>query len=99
MLMLVRVGWLSDSAQEPPQRVHTYGLQVANKDSFYYTNMAPQHEKFNQGAELWLGLEDFVLNNTVASGQRVSVFNGPIFTNQDNLYRGVPIPKVRCCTN
>ena len=70
-------------------------MQAGNQDSFYYTNIGPQHEKFNQGKELWLGLEDFVLENTTASRKRVSVFNGPIFTNQDNMYRGVPIPKVR----
>jgi len=67
--------------------------EAGNKDSYYYTNIGPQHEKFNQGKELWLGLEDFVLDNTTASRKRVSVFNGPIFTNQDNMYRGVPIPK------
>ena len=68
--------------------------QIANSNSFYYTNIAPQHKDFNQGAKLWLGLEDFVLNNTTEEGKRVSVFNGPIFSNNDDSYRGVPIPKV-----
>ncbi len=32
----------------------------ANEDTFYYTNAAPQAAKFNQGMELWLGLESYL---------------------------------------
>lgn len=31
--------------------------EQANEDTFHYTNAAPQAAKFNQGIELWLGLE------------------------------------------
>ena len=35
----------------------------ANADTFYYTNAAPQAAKFNQGLELWLGLESCLQDN------------------------------------
>lgn len=47
-------------------------------DSFHFTNCAPQHWRFNQGAKRWLGLEDHVVSR-FAGGQRASVFNGPVF--------------------
>ncbi|MBT2597927.1 DNA/RNA non-specific endonuclease [Arthrobacter sp. ISL-72] len=31
--------------------------ELANEDTFHYTNAAPQAAKFNQGLELWLGVE------------------------------------------
>lgn len=34
--------------------------QLANEDTFHYTNAAPQAAKFNQGMELWLGIEDYL---------------------------------------
>jgi endonuclease G len=32
----------------------------ANEDTFHYTNAAPQAARFNQGLELWLGLESYL---------------------------------------
>jgi endonuclease G len=48
-------------------------------DTFHYTNCAPQLWKFNQGAELWLGLEEYVLDRLEAEKARGCVFNGPVF--------------------
>jgi DNA/RNA endonuclease G (NUC1) len=65
---------------------------TANEDTFHYTNAAPQAAKFNQGLELWLGLESYLLKNAADSGRRLIVFTGPIFSDVDPVYRGVEIP-------
>ncbi|MPY12294.1 DNA/RNA non-specific endonuclease [Arthrobacter bussei] len=65
---------------------------TANEDTFHYTNAAPQAAKFNQGLELWLGLESYLLENAADNGRRLIVFTGPIFSDVDPVYRGVEIP-------
>lgn len=64
----------------------------ANVDTFHYTNAAPQAAKFNQGMELWLGLESYLQDNAADNGRRLVVFTGPIFGATDPVYRGVQIP-------
>ncbi|MFJ5695966.1 DNA/RNA non-specific endonuclease [Arthrobacter sp. NPDC093125] len=64
----------------------------ANADTFYYTNAAPQAAKFNQGLELWLGLEAYLLEHAADNRRRLVVFTGPIFSETDPVYRGVDIP-------
>ncbi|WP_104118976.1 DNA/RNA non-specific endonuclease [Arthrobacter sp. B1805] len=66
--------------------------QQANEDTFHYTNAAPQAAKFNQGLELWLGLESYLLENAADNGRRLIVFTGPIFSDVDPVYRGVENP-------
>jgi len=41
---------------------------------------------------LQLSLEDFVLDNTRRVGERASVFTGPVFRDDDPVYRGIAIP-------
>ena len=67
----------------------------ANRDSFFYTNIAPQHEAFNQSSlrGLWGELENTVLDQAQAEASRVSVFGGPIFHDDDPLYRGFRVPR------
>ncbi|WP_104198658.1 DNA/RNA non-specific endonuclease [Cryobacterium sp. Y29] len=65
----------------------------ANKDTFAYTNAAPQAAEFNQSKELWLGLEDHILNYARTNQNRISVFTAPVLTAEDPLYRGVEIPQ------
>lgn len=64
----------------------------ANEDTFYYTNAAPQAAKFNQGMELWLGLESYLQENAADNSRRIVVFTGPVFSEHDPAYRGVDIP-------
>jgi DNA/RNA endonuclease G (NUC1) len=64
----------------------------ANEDTFYYTNAAPQAAKFNQGMELWLGLESYLQEYAADHSRRVVVFTGPVFSATDPVYRGVDIP-------
>lgn len=64
-----------------------------NRDTFHYTNAAPQVAKFNQSKELWLGLEDYLLGHAEAFDSRLSIFTGPILDLADPVYRGVQIPR------
>lgn len=66
----------------------------ANFDTFSYANAAPQAAKFNQGEDLWVGLEDHVLGYAGANRLRVSVFTGPVLRPNDPVYRGVGIPRL-----
>lgn len=59
-----------------------------NNDSFHLTNAAPQHSDFNQNAERWLGLENYIIKNSRHKEHimRVNVFTGPIFNDKDYEY-------------
>ena len=67
--------------------------KVANDDTFHFTNCAPQHEDFNRKQTTWAGLEDYILENANVKNLRVSVFTGPVLSDQDLPYRGVNLPK------
>ena len=67
----------------------------ANKDSFFFTNIAPQHEAFNRSSldGLWGELENLVLTQAATKDIRVSVLGGPVFADDDPVYRGAQIPR------
>jgi endonuclease G, mitochondrial len=67
--------------------------KVANDDTFHYTNSTPQHHDFNAGQSLWAGLEDYILKNADVRDFKVSVFTGPIFSDDDDQYRGIQLPR------
>jgi endonuclease G len=67
--------------------------KLANDDTFHWTNCSPQYWAFNQGEELWQGLENFILYNTDQEDLRATVFTGPVFGNNDEEHRGVLIPQ------
>jgi endonuclease G len=67
-------------------------LARANDDTFHFTNCAPQHEKFNQGKELWQGLENFILENADLTDKKITVFTGPVMADDDPLYKGARLP-------
>lgn len=62
------------------------GAATANEDTFHFTNCAPQHEELNR--KTWLGLEDYILKNADVHDLKVSVFTGPVFRDDDPVYRG-----------
>lgn len=64
----------------------------ATEATFFYPNAAPQAAGFNQSKELWLGLEDHVLEYAETTDQRVSVFTAPVLADDDPPYRGIRIP-------
>jgi endonuclease G, mitochondrial len=67
----------------------------ANKDSFFFTNIAPQMDNFNRSASggLWGRLEDAVFEYADVEDFRVSVFGGPVFHGDDWEFRGVKLPR------
>ncbi|WP_204263753.1 DNA/RNA non-specific endonuclease [Geodermatophilus normandii] len=67
----------------------------ANRDSFCFTNIAPQMDDFNQSAldGVWGRLEDAVFEDVDVEDLRVSVFGGPVLAADDRVYRGVRIPR------
>ena len=66
----------------------------ANVDTFHYTNAAPQHSEMNQGKELWLGLEDYILESARTSGFKACVFTGPVNRDDDREIKpGVLVPR------
>lgn len=68
-------------------------VKVANDDTFHWTNCSPQHKNFNQGKNLWAGLEDYILKNAANKDFKATVFTGPVFDNDDVEHRGIKIPK------
>ncbi|MFD4421923.1 DNA/RNA non-specific endonuclease [Agromyces sp. NPDC058484] len=64
----------------------------ANTDTFHFTNAAPQASGFNQSKELWVGLEDHVLEHARVHDLKLSVFTGPVLEEDDPPYRGIRIP-------
>ena len=64
--------------------------EQANADTFHFTNCSPQMSGFNQ--KNWLDLENYLLDNTRRWQARATVFSGPVFSEADRHYRGVPIP-------
>jgi endonuclease G len=65
----------------------------ANDDTFHFTNCSPQHSRFNEGKNLWQGLENYLLDTANKEDRRISVFTGPIFEKDDPVYDGVQIPR------
>lgn len=64
--------------------------EVANGDTFHFTNCSPQMGAFNQ--KTWLELEDYILDNTRRWKSRVTVFTGPVLRDDDRSYRTIRIP-------
>jgi endonuclease G, mitochondrial len=64
----------------------------AEADTFYFTNAAPQNKLFNQGRELWLGLEEHVKDHAEAFDRKLVVLAGPVLDAADPPYRGIQVP-------
>jgi DNA/RNA endonuclease G (NUC1) len=62
----------------------------AHRDSFYYTNAAPQHYTLNR--KTWHSVENWVLKNADVNDEKVSVFAGPVLKDDDITFRGTQIP-------
>jgi endonuclease G, mitochondrial len=66
--------------------------QQAEADTFYFTNAAPQNKLFNQGHELWLGLEDYLQEHADAFDRKLVVLAGPVLDAADPPYRDIQVP-------
>jgi endonuclease G, mitochondrial len=67
--------------------------KTANDDTFHFTNCSPQHARFNEGKNLWQGLENYLLDTANKEDRRITVFTGPVFAADDPEYKGVQVPK------
>ncbi len=67
----------------------------ANTDSFYFTNITPQMDDFNQSSKsgLWGRLEDALFADVEVDDLRVSVSGGPVFNADDRIFRTVALPR------
>ncbi|MBB3677452.1 DNA/RNA non-specific endonuclease [Modestobacter versicolor] len=66
--------------------------QQGNEDTFHYTNAAPQAASFNQGEQLWLGLEEYLLTNAATAQRKLVVLTAPVLDPADPPYRGIRVP-------
>lgn len=64
----------------------------ANNDTFHFTNCSPQHAQFNQNTDTWQGVENFLLGQAQDDRKKLTVFTGPVLSEEDPLYRGVRLP-------
>ena len=64
---------------------------LGNSDSMHVTNTTPQMQSFN--APIWLGLEDYALQNARQDNMKICVLTGPILRANDPLHFGVKIPR------
>lgn len=67
----------------------------ANTDSFFFTNITPQMDDFNQSSKsgIWGRLEDAVFSEVDVQDLRISVFGGPVFHEDDRVFRQVQVPR------
>lgn len=65
--------------------------QLANDDTFCFPNCAPQHMDLNQ--KIWNELENYLLHTADNQNEKLVVFTGPVFKDDDPLYRGIRIPR------
>lgn len=61
-----------------------------NADSMHVTNTVPQMQPFNAG--IWLGLENYALENARDDDMKICVFTGPFLHDDDPERYGVKIP-------
>lgn len=61
-------------------------FKYANEDTFHFSNCSPQHKNLNQ--KTWLNMEDYILRNADVHDLKVNVFTGPVFNQNDLIYRG-----------
>ncbi|MEM7264095.1 MAG: DNA/RNA non-specific endonuclease, partial [Planctomycetota bacterium] len=68
--------------------------EAANKDSYFFTNCAPQHLEFNRSTSggIWGQLENAIFRDSDIENLKVSVMAGPIFSEDDVIHRDVPVP-------
>ncbi|SEL07032.1 endonuclease G [Roseateles sp. YR242] len=64
---------------------------VSAADTCHWSNCTPQHAKFNQGKELWQGLERHLLEDAIKLDQfRAQVMTGPVLDEGDPTWSKFP---------
>ena len=65
--------------------------KIGNDDTFHFTNCSPQHSRLNQA--IWNDLEDYLLDNADQDNVKLTIFTGPVFKDNDPIYREVKLPR------
>lgn len=60
----------------------------ADSESYFWTNIAPQHERLHDTA--WGPIEDWMLDRAETGRQRAAVFTGPVMTADDPFHQNAP---------
>ena len=76
--------------REDPIWGNDSSARLGNADSMHVTNAVPQMQDMNAG--IWLKLENYALQNARKDDMRISVFTGPVFSDNDPEKYGVKIP-------
>ena len=76
--------------REDPNWGTDASAQRGNADSMHVTNAVPQMQPFNGG--VWLGLEDYALQNAREDDMKICVFTGPFLEAEDPIMFDVQIP-------
>jgi endonuclease G len=77
--------------REDPAWGHTRAeAEEGNADSMHLSNAVPQMQPFNGG--IWLGLEDYALQNAREDDQKISVMTGPVLRDDDPAFEDVQVP-------
>lgn len=76
--------------EDPAWGANQAEATLGNADSMHVTNTVPQIQPFNAG--IWLGLEDYALQNAKSDKMKISVFTGPFFSDKDPSRYGIKIP-------
>ena len=64
----------------------------AAQATFHYTNAVPQHSLLNQRS--WMQMENHLINQaSLAAGEKMSIFSGPVLSPTDPQYRDYQIPE------
>ncbi len=60
-------------------------INRAAKDTFFFTNCVPQHERLNSGT--WRSLEQYILKTEAAPNNlKISIFTGPVLSEKDPYF-------------
>lgn len=71
--------------------------EEADGDTFHVCNACPQVQNFN--APIWLALEEYIKKNAWHDDMRVSVMTGPVFSDEDPVYRPPGLAEVKVPTD
>ena len=72
---------------------------AAADDTCHWTNCTPQAAKFNEGKQLWAGLELHILEQAVEKNRfKAQVITGPVFGARDPVIPGFAGRTIRCAT-
>lgn len=66
---------------------------ISAADTCHWTNCVPQHARFNQNKEIWQGIERYILEQSILSGEvNAQIITGPVLDGGDPDYKEIQYP-------